>query len=62
MNDLNKNGCEERGRRIGLFKNDEIIINPDHPRKIIDDDFLEALAESIKLVGVLQPMLFRYRS
>lgn len=57
MNDLKKNGCEERGQRIGLVKIDEILFNPDHPRKIIDDDILEAFAESIKIVGILQPIL-----
>jgi ParB family chromosome partitioning protein len=57
MNDLNTKKCEERGRRIGMVKIDEITFYPDHPRKIIDDDFLEALAETIKIVGILQPIL-----
>jgi ParB/RepB/Spo0J family partition protein len=57
MTDFNNNRCEEIGRRIGLVKIDEIIFNPDHPRKIIDDDILKAYAESIKIVGILQPIL-----
>jgi ParB family chromosome partitioning protein len=57
MTDFNNNRCEEKGRKIGLVKIDEIIFNPDHPRKIIDDDILKAYAESIKIVGILQPIL-----
>jgi hypothetical protein len=30
------------GQRIGLVKIVEIIFNPDHPRKLIDYDSLEA--------------------
>jgi ParB/RepB/Spo0J family partition protein len=57
MNHLDKQGCEERSRRIGMVRIDEIIFNPDHPRKIIDEDILKAYAESIKIVGILQPIL-----
>jgi ParB family chromosome partitioning protein len=57
MTEFNNNRCEEKGRKIGLVKIDEILFNPDHPRKIIDDDILKAYAESIKIVGILQPIL-----
>jgi ParB/RepB/Spo0J family partition protein len=57
MNDLDKNESDERGRRIDMVKIDEIVLNPDHPRKFIDDDILRAYAESIKIVGILQPIL-----
>ena len=55
MNDLNKRESEEKGHRIGLVKIDEIIFYPDHPRKSIDN--LDTLAESIRMVGLLQPVL-----
>ncbi len=57
MSDLNKKECEEKHQKIGLVLIDEIIFNPDHPRKIIDDDLLAAIAETIKIVGILQPIL-----
>ena len=55
MRDLKKIKCDEKGNRIDSVKIDEIIFNPDHPRKSMND--LDALAETIKMVGVLQPIL-----
>ena len=55
MSELEKKECEERDQKIGLVKIDEIIFNPDHPRKSMNN--LDALAESIKMVGLLQPIL-----
>ena len=37
----------------------EIGFNPDQPRKSFDDSTLEELADSIRQVGVLQPVLLR---
>lgn len=57
MSDLEKRECEEKGQRIASVKIDEIIFNPNHPRKSLNN--LDALAESIKMVGVLQPILIQ---
>ncbi len=38
---------------------DRIVFNPDQPRKTFDADQLRELAESIKQVGVLQPIIVR---
>jgi ParB family chromosome partitioning protein len=43
-------------RRVPLSA---IGLNPDQPRKIFNDNSLEELADSIKQVGVLQPVLIR---
>lgn len=37
----------------------QLLPDPNQPRKYIDDDDLQELAESIKQHGVLQPILFR---
>lgn len=37
----------------------KIVANPDQPRKEFDEDGLNELAESIKLNGILQPILVR---
>lgn len=44
---------------VAQVKLDEIGFNPNQPRKFFDDNKLEELAESIKQVGVLQPVLIR---
>ena len=36
-----------------------IFPNPDQPRKVFDEDALQELADSIKLVGLLQPIVVR---
>ena len=42
-------------------KLDEIGFNPGQPRKSFDDNKLKELADSIKQVGILQPVLIRRR-
>lgn len=49
-------GTAELLQRVPL---DAIGFNPDQPRKFFDDSTLEELADSIKQVGVLQPVLLR---
>jgi ParB family transcriptional regulator, chromosome partitioning protein len=44
---------------VAQVKLDEIGFNPLQPRKIFDDNRLDELADSIKQVGVLQPVLIR---
>lgn len=39
----------------------DIVANPAQPRKVFDDEALEQLAESVRSVGVLQPILVRER-
>ena len=43
-------------RRISL---DSIEMNPDQPRSRIDDQPLEELASSIRLKGIIQPVVVR---
>lgn len=38
---------------------DAIVANPHQPRKYFSDESIEELAESIKAVGVLQPLLIK---
>lgn len=44
---------------VARIKLDEIGFNPGQPRKIFNDSSLEELADSIRQVGVLQPVLVR---
>ncbi len=53
---------KENLRRSGsilLIPQDEIVANPDQPRKYFDPDDLESLAQSIRLNGILQPISVR---
>lgn len=47
------------GRRLMRLPLADIRPNPNQPRKNFDDDGLEELAESIKQVGLIQPILVR---
>lgn len=38
---------------------DQVVPSPDNPRKRFDDDALEELAESLRQVGVLEPIVVR---
>ncbi len=40
---------------------DEVVPNPDQPRKTFDDDELDELADSIRKNGILQPLVVRER-
>ena len=44
---------------IHMVPLENIGFNPDQPRKFFDDNKLEELAESVKQVGILQPVLVR---
>lgn len=44
---------------VAKIKLDEIGFNPDQPRKLFNDNSLDELADSIRQVGVLQPVLVR---
>lgn len=54
VNEYDENFSHDNIRYIQI---DQIIPNPDQPRKTIDTDELNELAESIKEKGVLQPIL-----
>lgn len=45
---------------IHMVPLENIGFNPDQPRKLFDDNKLEELADSIKQVGILQPVLVRH--
>ena len=51
--------ANENCKTIGLVKIAEILSNPDHGRKTFTQASLESLAQSIKMVGILQPILVR---
>ena len=48
-----------RSGSILLIPQEEIVANPDQPRKYFDSDDLESLAQSIRLNGILQPISVR---
>lgn len=50
-------GGKNSGTSVSLIPLDEIGFNPNQPRKNFDTDSLEELANSLKQVGVLQPVL-----
>lgn len=47
---------DEKSRVQNLFI-DDIIPNPEQPRKSFDDNFLQELANSIKKHGIIQPII-----
>ena len=47
------------GRRLLRLPIDEIRPNPNQPRKTFDDEGLEELADSIRQVGLIQPLVVR---
>lgn len=53
-----KSGQRSSERQLAL---DEILLNPDQPRKFFDEQALEALTASVREKGVLQPVLVRER-
>ena len=46
-------------KEIGRVNLDEIVSDPNQPRKFYNEKGLEALAETIKVKGVLQPIVVR---
>jgi ParB family chromosome partitioning protein len=52
---------EDGGAVLRELHVDLVAPNPDQPRKRFDDDALQALADSVKERGVLQPVLVRPR-
>ncbi|MBQ2774976.1 MAG: ParB/RepB/Spo0J family partition protein [Clostridia bacterium] len=48
-----------RSGSILLIPQDEIVANPDQPRKYFDPKELKSLAQSIRLNGILQPISVR---
>src|SRR3954454_19026004 len=53
---------EHHGAELRELHVDLVTPNPGQPRKRFDDDALQALADSVKERGVLQPVLVRPRS
>lgn len=53
-----QNKCKSGGQ-ILLIPQEDIIPNPNQPRKRFDWDELEGLAQSIKLNGIIQPLAVR---
>ncbi|KIE58568.1 chromosome partitioning protein ParB [Methylacidiphilum kamchatkense Kam1] len=53
---------EELGEKISLIKVDSISPNPYQPRKVIREEELVELTESIKEKGLLQPVIVRQQS
>ncbi|CAA7599813.1 ParB-like nuclease domain protein [Acididesulfobacillus acetoxydans] len=56
---LASNVREESGLQVLEIPLSEITSNPDQPRKDFDQDSLMALADSLRLHGLLQPILVR---
>ena len=49
----------ETGPASNKLRIDQLVRNPDQPRRVFDPKKLEELTESIRLKGVLQPLLVR---
>jgi ParB family chromosome partitioning protein len=56
---VNGGGVLGIGAAVGKVRLDQIHQNPYQPRKRFDDDELKQLADSIKVHGVLQPLVVR---
>ncbi|MCU0705746.1 MAG: ParB/RepB/Spo0J family partition protein [Fimbriiglobus sp.] len=56
---VNGGGVLGIGASVGKVRLDQIHQNPYQPRKRFDDDELKQLADSIKVHGVLQPLVVR---
>ena len=50
---------KDNSANINSLRIDKLVRNPDQPRKVFDPKKLEELTESIRLKGVLQPLLVR---
>lgn len=48
---------DQQVSELRLIKIDEIVVDPDQPRKKFDQEFLDDLAESISEHGILQPII-----
>ena len=57
-----KGFVQQGGKIFRVIDVDSIIPNPDQPRKNFDFDSLVSLAQSIKSVGVIQPLTVRYEN
>lgn len=55
-------GKKDRSDRILYLSPDAIRPNPDQPRRFFDPDGLEELANSIRALGILQPLTVRQTS
>lgn len=47
----------EAGERVQRLKIDQVIPNPDQPRKHFDDTALQELSNSIRTYGIVQPLV-----
>jgi ParB family chromosome partitioning protein len=56
INDESNNNNKQNNKQIEIYIKD-ISLNPDQPRKTINKQELTRLTESIKQVGILQPLL-----
>lgn len=50
---------EDQKRRLVEVPIDQIIPNPNQPRRTFDDESLQELAQSIRQVGLIQPLVVR---
>jgi ParB family chromosome partitioning protein len=55
MDDLNTGGSSS----INEIELSKIVPNPDQPRRVFDEEALEELAQSIKALGLVQPITLR---
>ena len=62
LGDVGVNGSRVESGPVGRIAVGRIQANPHQPRKLFDDDELQALTSSIKTHGVLQPLVVRVAS
>ncbi len=60
LGDLNSgNGTPHEAGPVGKLATAKIQFNPYQPRKRFDEDELKALTESVRVHGILQPLVVR---
>lgn len=59
LNKDNKDKKNESGRQLTELSVSLIVPNPNQPRKTFDDESIAELAQSIKQVGLIQPLVVR---
>lgn len=59
LGSMTRTGPDDEATTIARIPIDDIGFNPDQPRKTIDDSSLQELSDSVREVGILQPVLIR---
>ena len=56
---LRDSTSRESGKKLEEIQVSKIVPNPNQPRKTFDDESIAELAQSIRQVGLIQPLVVR---